>query len=185
MSRSRSRSATSAAVAAAAALALAGCPDGGTCGPGAAAADGLGLAGTGVDVHYQALAASANNDCPEPGAPAGVVSLTIGGTQVGAGFPITLCVPRPDRLDGAAVQLGTDVQVIDLGADAGGGCTLALATTGAPSGTVTAAGVCDDGTSAAGFALTFDGIVPMKRTCGTQVDELDLALTGTVAISGP
>lgn len=188
MSRSRFRSTTRllvvAAATAALALAAGGCPNADQCGPGSAADDGLALSGSGVDVTYQGLAASANNDCPSASAPAGVVSLTIGGTQVGTSYPITLCVSRPDLLDAAGLQLGTDVQVIDLGADLGGGCTLALGT-GAASGSVTGAGVCDNGTNAAGFAITIDGTVPMKRTCGTQVDQLDLTLAGTIAVSGP
>jgi hypothetical protein len=189
MSRSRylwiTEVVVAAAIALVAAAAGAGC-SGGDCGPGTAAADGLELAGTGVDVRYAGLGATANNDCPDPGAPSGVVSLTINGTQTGSSFAVTLCIPRPDRLAaGDTAQLGTDVRIVDLGAILTGGCTLARATTMTPSGTVTAAGMCGNGRDAAGFALTFDGTVPMKRTCGTQVDVLVLALTGTVAVSGP
>jgi hypothetical protein len=178
MSRSRFHSITSALVAVAASAC--GCDGGDSCGPGTAAADGLGLAGTGVDVRYAGLVASANNDCPEPGAPAGVVSLTISGTQSGAAFPLTLCIPRPDKLGTVPAALGTDVRLVDVEADIGGGCTLSLASTAAPTGTVRASGVCGDGTDPAGFALIFDGVVPMKRTCGAAVEVLDLALSGTV-----
>lgn len=164
----------------------AACCGGDTCGPGTAAPDALELAGTGVDVKYGALSASANNDCPDVSPPAGVVSLTISGTQTTSSFPVTFCIPRPDRLEsGATAMLGTDVKIVDLAADIGGGCTLAPAASMAPSGTVVATGMCGNGTDGAGFALRFDGIVPMKRTCGAQVDILDLALSGTVAISGP
>ncbi|HTJ45433.1 MAG TPA: hypothetical protein VL463_25180 [Kofleriaceae bacterium] len=156
------------------------------CGPGMAADNGLELAGTGVDVHYKDLHASANNDCPDPSAPSGVISLTIGGSQDGSAFPVTLCIPRPDRLSSGALALGTDVKIIDLGADIGNGCTLARATTPDPTGTVKASGLCGNGKDPAGFALTFEnGVVPMKRTCGAQVDVLNLALTGTVAVAGP
>src|SRR5690242_10767801 len=88
-----------------------------SCGPGSAAPDGLTLTGSGVNVTYSMLTASANNDCPDPNAPAGVVSLTISGTQVGSAFPITFCVPRPDQLGSGVRQLGTDIKVVDIGAD--------------------------------------------------------------------
>jgi hypothetical protein len=155
------------------------------CGPGTAAADGLELAGTGVDVHYTDLRAMANNDCPAVGEPADVTSLTLTGTQTGSSFSLLLCIPRPDLLGAQPVQLGTDVQIKGLGASIGGGCTLDHAVTAGASGTVTASGVCGKGKDPAGFALTFDGVVPMKRTCGAMVDTLDLALTGTVAVAGP
>ncbi len=184
MSRSRFHSTTS-VLALALAAASSACSGGDTCGPGTAAIDALALAGTGVDVHYTALGASANGDCPDPGAPSGVVSLTIDGTQTGSSFSITLCVPRPDEIGRTTAQLGTDVRIMNLDATLGAGCTLARAASKAPTGTVIGSGVCSNGTDPAGFALTFDGVVPMTRTCGASVDELDLALTGTVAISGP
>jgi hypothetical protein len=157
-----------------------------SCGPGSASANGLTLTGSGVNVTYTALAASANNDCPDPAAPAGVVSLTISGTQVGSSFPITFCVPRPDLLQSGVRQLGTDVKVVDVGADIGGGCTLALSSTTAPAGSVQASGVCGNGSDHAGFALDFESdTVTVKRTCGATVDMLTLALSGTVAVGGP
>ena len=183
MSRSRYLSSISAA---ALGLGAACCGGGETCGPGAAAVDGLTLAGSGVNVAYTMLAASVNNDCPDPAAPSGVVSVTVTGTQVGTAFHVNLCIPRPDKLSAGPLALGTDVKIIDLGADIGGGCTLARDATQMPTGTVTATGLCNNGKDAAGFALTFDaGVVPMKRTCGAQVDVLNLALTGTVAVAGP
>jgi hypothetical protein len=171
------------ALAALAALITAACSGGPSCGPGDIAGDGLSLAGTGVDVRYSDLHASANNDCPDPGAPAGVVSLTISGKQTGETFPIVLCIPRPDRLDGRDVHLDQDVKIVDLGANLGGGCTLARASA-APSGTVGADGVCNNGKDAAGFALRFDGTVPMTKTCGASTTPIDLALTGSVAVAG-
>ena len=162
------------------------CCGGDTCGPGSAPVDGLELAGTGVDVKYTMLQAHPNNDCRDPNAPAGVVSLTINGTQTGTAFGLTLCIPRPDKLGSGALALGTDVVVVDTGADIGGGCTLSHAATPAPTGTVTSSGACGNGSDAAGFALTFEnGVVPVKRTCGANVDVLMLALTGTVAVAGP
>ena len=160
------------------------CCGGDTCGPGSAKADGLTLTGSGVSVTYAGLTASANNDCPDPAAPAGVVSLTISGTQVGSSFPITFCVPRPDLLGSGVRQLGTDIKVVDVGADIGGGCTLSISSTTAPSGPVQGSGVCGDGTDPAGFALDFESdTVTVKRTCGATVDMLTLALSGSVAVA--
>ncbi|MCE9577727.1 MAG: hypothetical protein K8W52_31550 [Deltaproteobacteria bacterium] len=185
MSRSPFRSSTEIAVALALASALVGACSGDTCGPTSAAVDGLTLAGTGVDVTYTSLVASGNNDCPETGAPVGVVSLTIAGAQKGGSFPITFCVPRPDRLGDAPVALGSAVQIVDLTADLGGGCTLSKATTGAITGTASVTGLCSAGEDPAGFALTIDGVVPMKRTCASGTDVLMLALSGTIAVAGP
>ncbi len=180
MSRSRYLSITSALLLGA----TTACCGGDTCGPGSAAPDGLTLTGSGVAVTYAMLTASANNDCPDPAAPAGVVSLTISGTQVGSSFPVTFCVPRPDLLGSGVRQLGTDVKVVDIGADIGSGCTLSLASATAPSGPVQASGVCGNGTDSAGFALDFENdTVTVKRTCGATVDMLTLALSGTVAVA--
>ena len=75
---------------------LPACPSDESCGPSDALGDGLVLSGTGVEIRYHDLVASPNNDCPDASAPAGVVSLTISGTQVGGSDAITFCVPRPD-----------------------------------------------------------------------------------------
>jgi len=186
MSASPSRSHIEVRIAAALGLAaLACCGGDDKCGPGTAAADGLSLAGTGVDVKYAGLVASPNNDCPAVGAPGDVTSVTVSGTQVGSSFSVTLCIPRPDLLASTPGTLGTDVKIIDMGANIGNGCTLARSATGTPTGTVVASGLCGAGKNAAGFALTFDGVVPIKRTCNGTTDVLDLALTGTVAVSAP
>jgi hypothetical protein len=183
MSRSRFLSITSGLVVAAT---TACCGGNDSCGPGSAAADGLALTGSGVNVTYAGLTARPNNDCLDPSAPAGVVSLTISGEQVDTGFPITLCVGRPDLLGSGVRQLGTDVKVMDVSADLGGGCTLAVASTPAPTGSVQSSGVCGNGSDAAGFAMTIEnGVVAVNRTCGTNVDRLMLALAGTFAVSGP
>jgi hypothetical protein len=186
MWRSRYLSATSGLVAVGLALGSACCGGNGNCGPGSAAPDGLELAGTGIDVHYSGLKSTSAHDCPDPNAPAGATSVTISGAQTTSSFPVDFCVPRNDLLGVQGLALGTDVKIIDLTADIGNGCTLALGTTPAPTGTITATGVCGDGADHAGFAMTFEnGTVPIVRTCGSQVDELTLALTGTVAVSGP
>ena len=76
------------------AISVAACGDDGgtTCGPGGAPMDGL-TAGNGSDVAlvYENLTASANNDCPDPSAPSGVISLTINGSEKGGTGLITFC----------------------------------------------------------------------------------------------
>jgi hypothetical protein len=75
--------------------------------------------------------------------------------EMGSNGLITLCIPRPDQLNGT-VPLGSGIKVIDLNAS-DPSCTYALVRTQLPTGTVKGEGVCDNGTNAAGFALVFDG----------------------------
>lgn len=132
-------------------------------------------------LRYRGLVARANNDCPDPAAPAGVVSLTLSATQVGGTVPLTFCVPRPDLLAGSRA-LGADVQVIDV-FGAADGCSYRLAAAPAPTGTVTASGVCGAGRDPAGFALDFAGQVTLERTCGSgPTANVTAALSGAVAV---
>jgi hypothetical protein len=165
----------------------AGCSDD-TCGPGDAPRTVQVAAGDTVSVSYGELSGLLGNDCPAPGAPAGVISLSIEGRQTDdpAGL-ITLCVPRPDLLMEGARSLGTtlsaaDVRIIDLQGKASG-CSFTLDTAQPPTGTAQATGVCDNGDSPAGFALTLDGAISLRRTCGATVDTLQATLRGQVAIS--
>ena len=154
------------------------------CGTGGAPASGIVVAGNGFSITYGNGSASANNDCPDPMAPMGIVSLTIASTPADSsvGF-FTLCVQRPDHL-GSGLALGTDVKVVDVTGTAGG-CSFVPDRTTAPTGTVTATGVCNNGTSHAGFALTVDGTVQLKRTCGATMDSVSATVSGTMAISAP
>jgi hypothetical protein len=139
-------------------------------------------ASSGPTLRFHQLSAGANNDCPDPAAPAQVISLTIAGVSLDGRQPLTLCVPRPDLLRGTRA-LGVDVQVIDVtGADAS--CSYRLARPSAPSGQVSASGVCDNGRDPAGFALQFDGAVSIERTCGAVRDTLAMTMTGIVAVAG-
>lgn len=167
------------------ALAAAGCSsEEDSCGAGGAPAGDVVAADTGASgasLRFRELRARPNNDCPAAGAPAGVVSLTISGVLAGGSAPFTLCVPRPDLLDGVR-QLGSDVEVVDvIGSDAS--CSYRQARQSTPSGTVTARGSCDNGRDPAGFSLEFAGEVSVERTCGTTVDTLRMSLTGKVAVS--
>ena len=188
MSRSQSLSKISLVVAAAAGvLALPGCSD--DCGPGGAPEVGLVAGSDTVTLTYGHLTASANNDCPAAGAPAGVVSLSIGGTQTDGNGLVTLCVSRPDLLGKTAQRLGPDLSTSEVrlvgltGIDPA--CIYAIDTTSTapvPTGSVKAAGLCNDGTNAAGFAITLDGFLSLRRTCGANLDSVQVSLRGTVAV---
>lgn len=173
-------------VAAFGALGAPGCGDD-DCGPGGASATGLTVSSAEVALAYGGLSALAGNDCPDPDAPAGVVSLSIEGRTADDTGLVTLCIPRPDRLMEAGRTLGlplstADVQIFDLtGATAG--CTYALDTTRPPLGTATGTGVCSNGTDPAGFAIEIDGNVSLRRTCGPTIDLVAVALAGRVAVS--
>lgn len=187
---SRSPSITSALALAASLGLAAGCGDSSDdCGTRGAPASGLVTAGTGATLTFGAMSASPNNDCPVDGAPSGVTSLTIIGTQTDGQGRITLCVGRPDRLASGTQALGTtagqgQVALVDL-AGSSNGCTLAFDTTAAPTGTVTVTGMCNNGENANGFSLVLDGALTMIRTCGQTVDTLAVTLTGRVAVAGP
>jgi hypothetical protein len=162
----------------------AGCSDNANCGSPGSAGFGLTVSSDEVNLVYGGLTASANNDCPATDAPAGVVSLTINGTQmstiVGAGL-ITLCVPRPDQL-GAEVQLGTDVKIVDLnGMD--DLCNYTIDSGHLPTGTVQGIGVCGNGIDKAGFGLVFSGFIGLRRTCTTATDSVSVGITGNVAVA--
>jgi hypothetical protein len=170
----------------------AGCGGGGadSCGPGGAPDSGLVASGGGLTLTYGQLRGSPNRDCPSPGAPSSVISLTIAGMQTDAGSSglITLCIGRPDLLAGQPLALGaessTDVHVVDLNGTAGG-CTLTVDRGSTPGGTVSATGLCGNGSDAAGFALVIDATVALTRTCGSTVDTVPVTLRGRVAVAGP
>ena len=193
MSLSRFRSSTSLAslLVVGLPLAAAGCGGGGdSCGPGGAPASGLAATGGGVALTYGQLRGSPNRDCPSPGAPSSVISLTIAGMQTDAGSSglITLCIGRPDLLADQPLALGaepaTDVHVVDLNGTAGG-CTLTVDRSHPPAGTASSTGLCGNGGDAAGFALVIDATLTLTRTCGTTVDTVPVALHGRVAVAGP
>jgi hypothetical protein len=79
-------------------------------------------------------------------------------------------------------QFGTDVKVIDFNGMANN-CTLTLDSLAPPSGTVTADGMCDNGTNKAGYALAFNAHLVLNRMCATSNDTVPVTLSGTVAVS--
>lgn len=164
---------------------LGGCSGGASCGPGGAPASGLLASSSEVTLTFGTFTSRAGNDCP--GADPSVVSLSIEGTQTGGTGLITFCVPRPDQLGDGDRTLGldpsaADVRIVDLMGTTDT-CSFAIDKTRLPTGTATGAGVCDNGTNPAGFALALDGALSLRRTCGTTVDSVAVTLTGTVAIS--
>jgi hypothetical protein len=191
MQHSRSPSPTDvlalAGLAAAAVLGAPGCSDD-ACGPDGAPRSGLLASGDMIALDYGELSGLLGNDCPDPAAPEGVISLSIEGRQTDnpAGL-LTLCIPRPDLLMEGERTLGTtlssaDVRIIDLQGNANG-CSFVLDTTRPPTGAAQATGVCDNGDSPGGFALSFDGAVSLRRTCGATIDVVDVTLRGRVAVS--
>ncbi len=165
----------------------AGCGGGdGACGTNGASDDGLLASAGGVVLTFGGLASGLNNDCPAADAPAGVTSLTIEGTQTDGSGAITLCISRPDKLATQTLALGpdavsSDVRLIDLGGSSNG-CTFAQDTTRIPTGTVAAAGLCGNGSDAAGFELVVNGATSLTRTCGQTVDTVGVTLVGSVAV---
>jgi hypothetical protein len=187
MSHSRFLSATRLAAALLAVVAP-GCGGGDdSCGPGDAPDDGLVASGGGATLTYSGLTAGLNGDCPATDAPTGVTSLTIAGTGA-AGF-FTLCVSRPDLLASQPQTVALDVpgspipaRIVDLTGTASD-CTFKIDKTQPASGTVRATGLCGNGASTAGFALTVDVQLALTRTCGPTVDSVPVTLAGRVAVA--
>lgn len=160
--------------------------------PPAGATVAIGGPGGDATIAYGDFTSSPNNDCPPPGG-SPITSLTIEGTQTGLApderFSMVLCLPRPDEIGSAPIALDDDslVQLIDVNARLDGDCFLRLEAGTAPSGTITFAGYCDDGSAESGYALTFDGSAAGIRTCldgaGGSTDEpATITLTGSVAV---
>lgn len=147
--------------------------------------DGL-TAGNGSDVAlvYENLTASANNDCPDPSAPTGVISLTINGSEKAGTGLITFCIPRPDQLATGNLQIGSGANLVNLTGSANS-CTFTKNSTTVPLGTVGSIGLCKNGTDKAGFALVVDSNLVLARDCGGTVDNVPIQLAGTVAVSVP
>jgi hypothetical protein len=165
---------------------LVGCSDD-KCGAMGAADVGLVAATDQVTITYGHLSALAGNDCPDPAAPAGVVSQTISGTQTDGTGLVTLCVPRPDLLMTGTRAFGTatsmaDVRITDATGTANN-CTFTLDSTRTPSGGLTAKGVCGNGDDPAGFQIVASGGMTLKRDCAGALDSVPVTFRGTVAVA--
>lgn len=173
--------------------ACAGCGDD-ECGPMGAPTSGLTASSAEVTLEYGDLTSGANNDCPAPDAPEGVISISIEGTQQNAPagdttpYHFTVCIPRMDLFTpGSSHTIGTsqsmaDVRIFDMAGKTEDGCTFMFDSTRPPTGTVSGRGVCGNGDSDAGFQLTFDAAVSLRRTCGTTIDSIAVTLDGTIAV---
>jgi hypothetical protein len=173
-----------------AALAAA-CGDDDTCGARQPAGATAGMVSVdGMTFEYGTFTAGENNDCPPPGSmpgPDDPVSVTIIGMQTGQGFPLTLCLRRPERIGAGPIDLAdTDlIQFEDASARAPSGCTYARFPQAVPTGTVTFDGFCVEG--GAVYNMTLAGQIAGVRTCpadGGSVQEMvTLTLSGTVQVT--
>jgi hypothetical protein len=153
------------------------------CGPGDAPDYGLVASSADVTLTFGNIFSGQNNDCPDAAAPAGVISLTLEGMQKDGPGLLTICVPRPDQLANQAVALGSEkARIIDLNGEVDG-CRYTLDATRPVTGTLAATGLCDAGASKAGYAITIDGAVSLRRTCGTDIDTIAVTFDGTTRIT--
>jgi hypothetical protein len=185
MQLSRFLSTTSAAAIAFANIA-AGC-NGDECGTGGAPVSGLVVSNAEVTLTYGNLTALVGNDCPDNNAPSGVVSVSLEGTQTDGSGLITICIPRPDLMNAGDRTMDgptstADIRIIDLQGSANT-CTYRRDGTRPTSGTGTGSGVCGNGDDPAGWALTLDGALGLRRTCGTDITVIDVTIAGTVAVT--
>jgi hypothetical protein len=163
-------------------LGVVGCGDD-SCGPGDAPDTGLLASSADVTLNFGNIEAGRNNDCVDPAAPEGVISLTLQGTQVGGTGRITLCVGRPDLWETQALPLGgTSIQIVDLRGDADG-CTYDYEPSRPPTGSIATKGMCDAGQGADGFEMIANGIVSFNRVCPTVTDTISVSFAGTVAVT--
>jgi len=169
-------------------LAATGCGDDATCGTMGAPSAGLTASSAEVTLEFGNLTSLAGNDCSDPAVFPDVVSISLEGGQTNGGQGLfTLCIPRPDLLTSGPRTLGVfnsmaDIRIIDLTGDADG-CTFALDSTSPPTGSGSGEGVCDNGNDPAGFAISLDGTISLRRTCGATVDTVDVVLAGRVAVT--
>lgn len=165
-------------------LLLTACPGpSGTCGPGDVTGSTIAGVGGADTIAYADFTAMENNDCPDPNAPAGVISVTIAGAQstpAGQAF-LSFCLPRPDQLSRSeTLTLGSDLQVVDVQGDLGD-CQWQAVT--AVTGTADLEGYCG---VAGGFALTVDGTATLTKHCMTTGGDtpVTVTLSGTALVSG-
>jgi hypothetical protein len=154
------------------------------CGPDTAAETGIKLVGAtpGDNIAFGPLKAGLNNDCPDPTAPTGVISVTIDGAQLGGAAPITFCVPRPDLLSKGPLSVGSDFQIVDVSTNEIAGCRYSLLRSTPPTGTASAIGLCKSNICP-GFSLVLDVQVSLTKKCGTAPDQIvRLPLSGTTTV---
>jgi len=166
-------------------LALSGCSDDAACGPGSAKQSGLLASSADVVLNFGGLTSGPNNDCPDGTAPDGVTTLTIQGVQLDGPGLLTLCIPRPDKLQDGPLALGDvdGVRIIDLNGTVDG-CTYEYVSAVPVVGTASVTGMCDNGQTTAGYALTADASLTLRKECPTSTGNIAVDFTGTVAVKG-
>jgi hypothetical protein len=138
---------------------------------------GAGFSGQASDLRW-----GANSDCPAAGS--AVVSVTIrsfGGDPTN-GFGI--CLPRPDLVGSAAIDLGDDTKVQLVGAVvSAGGCSVGKAAGAKPTGTVTFAGFSTS--AGASYQMTVNGQVGGTTTCVSDGGPVAVPITfsGTALVT--
>ncbi len=150
------------------------------CGPDADALSVVSAQVAGQSISYEDWRSSPNNDCGEVSGP---TSLTLEASQVDTGRGFTLCIPRPDKLSGP-IDLAdtTKIQVVDVFADLPG-CLASLDRGRPAAGSVTFAGVCQDGIDPAGYSMALQASVPITLTCGTDVTSELMTIDSNIAIT--
>ena len=158
-----------------------GCGD--DCGPGDAPEFGLLASSADVTLNYGNLTSGVNNDCPDPMAPEGVISVTVEGSQKDATTTqlIVVCIPRPDLLATMDQPIGTGLRIIDVNGEANG-CTFTYDSSRVATGMVHARGLCDNGTNDKGYALGITGNMSLRRNCSGTLDSVAVELSGLVAV---
>jgi hypothetical protein len=158
------------------------------CGPMGASNAALVASSADVLITYGNLTSLAAHDCPDPAAP-DVVSQTVTGTQIEAGGTggIAICIPRPDELELGMRTLGSttsmaDVRIVNV-TGTSNNCSFTLASTDPPTGTASGLGVCGNGDDPAGYQLTIDGLLSLRRNCAGTIDTVGVTLRGTVAVA--
>ena len=155
------------------------------CGPGDAPSSGIAVTAGQLDFIYGQFRSSANNDCTPPGA--NVTSMTIDSLQVTdeGSFFLTLCIPRPDEVGSAPLNVGLtdndEVRIVNTNGTLEG-CALLLDFGTEPNATATFSGFCDDGSSEAGYSLALDGDINVTLDCGMGPQAQTATLSGVVAV---
>jgi len=128
---------------------------------------------------YAGFRWGANNDCPASGA--SVISVTVRGPQNGAGdHGLGVCLPRPDQVGTATLDLGdpTHVQLVGLTGKLGS-CEVAMKSGATPSGFVTFTDFSTQ--TGAAYQMTFAGQVAGTSTCADG--PITLFIAGTAAVT--
>lgn len=160
-------------------LFLAGCGSDNVTPDGPLAAGAINVTAGGDVLLYTGFHWGANNDCPASGA--SVISVTLRGPQTGAGdHGLGLCLPRPDQVGTASIDLGDSAHVQLAGITGKAGSCEVTATSGAvPSGFVTFTGFSTQ--TGAAYQMTFAGQVAGTSSCGDG--PITLFLAGTAAVT--